>query len=104
MSRSRKGGHGTRRGVAVAGLATIMFCAQFGSGFAAGAWGKANKIAGGETDYAFGASTYAIVVKKDLYQYATGKDGKAYYNHTDGTSWAGWNGWEDQPATYAWDP
>lgn len=90
--------------MAVTGLAAVLIGSSIGSGAAAGTWGKATKIAGGDTDYTFGASTYAIVVKKDLYQYATGTDGYAYYNHSDGATWDGWKGWEDQPATYAWDP
>jgi hypothetical protein len=67
---------------------------------AGGSYGDPTKIGGGT----YTASTYAITVKDTLYQYATGKDGTAYYTTYDGKNWADWSAWKSQPAKYQYEP
>ena len=63
------------------------------------------KVGGGAYDNAveFEYGTYAVCDDAVTYQYATGKDGNAYYNTYDDGAWAGWTGWDAQPSPVAWD-
>ena len=58
----------------------------------------------GGDDYTYDSGPYAIVYDGTLYEYATGTDGKGYYTTYDGEEWSSWQGWDDQPADYQWQP
>src|SRR5215213_7390852 len=88
------------RGVAVAGLTAILLGTSAGGALALdGGYREGKKVGEGE----FNASTYNITVDDTLYQYATGKDGNAYYTTFDGKSWDDWGGWESQPVKFQYD-
>jgi hypothetical protein len=97
-------GDGYRRVVkwiAGAGITAALLGATAGGALALdGSYGEAKKVGDGP----FASSTYNITVDNTLYQYATGKDGNAYYATYDGKAWSDWTGWEAQPAKYKLDP
>lgn len=86
--------------LAIVGLTAALVGTTAGGVFAAGTYGEAKKIGDGQ----FAGSTYNVTVDDTLYQYATGKDGKAYYTTYDGRSWLDWTSWDAQPAKYKGDP
>ena len=99
--RVEDGYHGKLRTIAVAGIAAVLIGTTVGGALALdGGYGEGKKVDKGE----FFASTYNITVDDTLYQYATGKDGNAYYTTFDGEKWSAWSGWDSQPAKYAYDP
>jgi hypothetical protein len=92
-----------RRGLAVAGMATVLLGLATGGALADGGYGKANKVGNG--DYEYASSTYSIAVGDYVYQYANGKDGYAYYTYYDGNQWSDWISWPDtQPWKVKYDP
>lgn len=87
--------------VVTAGLAVALLGTTVSGVLALeGSYGEPKKVGDG----AFASSTYNVTVDDTLYQYATGKDGNAYYTTFDGTEWSEWTGWEAQPAKYKADP
>jgi hypothetical protein len=89
------------KGIVVAGLTAILVVSMAAGALALdGTYGKGKEVGKGE----FASGTYAITASDTLYQYATGKDGNAYYTTYDGETWAAWSGWESQPTAYKGDP
>src|SRR3712207_4051008 len=85
-------------------LALALTLAQLGGpAFAQDApYGGGGQIGGDEYEYA--AAPYAIGYDGEVYEYATGEDGKGYYTTYDGEEWSSWEGWDDQTADYQWQP
>ena len=87
--------------IAATGLTVALLGMAAGGALAAdGGYGEAKKVGSGD----FASSAYNVTVNDTLYQYTTGKDGKAYYATFDGQDWTDWTGWESQPADYQYDP
>ena len=89
-----------------AGVASLLAISTLGvlaDGETFDGGGKAGKD-DGYTEYEFSAPSYVAPVGDTLYQYATGKDGNAYYTTYDGQDWSAWTGWESQPVKYQYDP
>lgn len=93
-----KGLRKTLIGITTAGIlsASVMGAVAFDGAYEPGA-----KIEG---DYTFEWGTYAVASGDEVYQYAHGDAGDAYYNTYDGEAWSGWEGYEEQPAPVAYDP
>ena len=95
------GNRGVLKRIAAAGLSVALLGATLAPALAAdGSYGEAKKVGDGE----FASSAYNVTVDDTLYQYATGKDGYAYYATFDGQEWTDWTGWEAQPVNYQYDP
>ena len=109
MSLFDEGGYArVRRLIAAGAVAVVIGGLSIGSAFADGTYGEPTKIPSGSEygagQYSFDASTVAVPYDGNLYQYATGADGAGYYATYDGTAWTDWTTWENQPATYAYEP
>jgi len=83
-------------------VALGLFASTLVTGLAAGSYDDSAKI--GDDANTFAYSSYAVAVDDTLYQYATGADGEAYYATYDGTAWADWQSWDNQPAKVTYDP
>jgi hypothetical protein len=77
----------TRR-AALAVLAVVMLAALALAGPLAG------RVAASD-DYYYAPANY---------KFATGRDGKGYYQYYDGYSWSDWYGWSDQPYYFHYKP
>lgn len=83
-------------------LSTALLASTLMTASAAGSYEESAKIEGDYSEFIY--SSYAITVDDSVYQYATGKDGNAYYATYDGSSWSAWQSWDNQPATFTYDP
>jgi hypothetical protein len=95
-----------KRGIALGVVMSALVGATVTGAFAAGTFDGGEKVgkALDYGDYSLAASTYAINVDDTLYQYATGKDGNAYYTYKNGQEWSKWEGWDNQPVKFSGDP
>ena len=92
------------RAVTMSCVATGLLLASSLSAIAAGGSYEPGKEIAGGTDVGYTWSTYAVTSDDYVYQYATDTAGTAWYNSYDGTEWAGWASYEDQPAVVTYDP
>lgn len=94
---------GLRRAGALVLAGALVAGGALSAAAQSGGYGEPVQI-GEDGGYEFAYSPYVSVSDDTAYQYATGADGQAYYTTYDGTDWAAWAGYADQPGDVTYDP